>query len=164
VPHHPDTIFIIRHAEKPPSGGPPDPHLTDTGRARAAALVRYPFPPLAAIFAAKTSLESARPVETVTPIAADRRLLPVRADVKDKEFPQLVPQVLSRDFDGKDILICWHHGEIPDLARALGAAVPASYRWPCGVFDRVWVLTYAADGTVTREDRPQHLLPGDSPT
>jgi hypothetical protein len=163
VPHHPNTIFIIRHAEKPPDSVPPDPHLSVTGRARAAALVNYPFPPLAAIFAAETSTESARPVETVTPISTDRGI-PISADVKDNEYPKLLPQVLSKDFKGKDILICWHHGEIADLARALGTAVPLAYKWPCGVFDRVWVLTYAADGTVTREDRPQHLLPGDSAT
>jgi hypothetical protein len=111
----------------------------------------------------KTSPESARPVETVTPISTDRGIT-LSADVRDREYPQLVQQVLSKDFKGKEILICWHHGEIPGLARALGAEVPATYQWPCGVFDRVWVLTYAADGTVTREDRPQHLLPGDSPT
>ena len=79
--HHPNSIFIIRHAKKPPRGGPPDPHLTDIGRARAVALVRYPFPPLAAIFAAKESAESDRPVETVTPISADRGIR-ISADVE----------------------------------------------------------------------------------
>jgi hypothetical protein len=162
VSHHPNTIFIIRHAEKPPDSVPPDRHLTDKGRARAAALVHYPFPQLAAIFAAKSSPESARPVETVTPIGNDRGM-PVSADVKDKQYQQLVSQLLSKDFNDKNVLICWHRGEIPDLARVLGAVVPPHYRWPCDIFDRVWVLTYAADGAVTREDRPQRLLPGDSP-
>jgi hypothetical protein len=161
MPHHPDTIFIIRHAERPPDSTPPDPHLTDKGRARAAALVGYPFPALATIFAAKNSPKSARPVETITPIANARGLVP-SADIEDGDFLLLVPQVLSRAFKDKNMLICWHHEKIPRLARALGAIGPQPDPWPDGEFDRVWVLTYSVDGTVTFDNRPQNLLPGDS--
>jgi hypothetical protein len=159
--HHPKTVFIIRHAEKPDDKS--DPHLSPRGKQRAAALPRYPFPKLDAIFAAKISQESSRPVETVTPISADRRI-DMGAGVKDKEYLILASQLLSKDFKGAEVLVCWHHGEIPDLARALGAAVPKDYKWPDTVFDRVWVLTYADDGSVCRDDRPQKLLPGDSQT
>jgi broad specificity phosphatase PhoE len=161
MPHHPKTIFIIRHAEKPDDLG--DPHLSPRGQQRAAALPRYPFPKLAAIFAARISSESERPVETVTPIKTDRNMS-LSADVKDREFQKLVAQVMSEDFKDTEILICWHHGEIPALAAALGAKVPPNYKWPDDVFDRVWVLSYGADGSVNREDRPQRLLPGDSQT
>jgi broad specificity phosphatase PhoE len=154
----PHRIFIIRHAEKPESGD--SPHLSEKGRRRAAALPRYPLPPLADIFAAKTSPACARPVETVTPLAAAGRLN-INAEVDEEEFPRLVDDVLSGRFAGKDILICWHHEEIPHLTRSLGVNLTRSYRWP-DVYDRIFVVTYLKDGTPTFEDRPQRLLPGDS--
>jgi broad specificity phosphatase PhoE len=157
---HPHTIFIIRHAEKPDDVN--DPHLSDKGRRRADALPRYPFPPLAAILAAKTTPESARPVETVTPLAAASGL-EISAKIKDKEFPLLISQVLSEHLAGKDVVICWHHEQIPHLTRAFGVNLPRSYKW-LDVSDRIWVLTYLIDGTVSFEDRPQRLLPGDSAT
>jgi broad specificity phosphatase PhoE len=94
VTSHPKTIFIIRHAEKPNDAG--DPHLSERGRRRAAALPGYPFPELAAIFAATATSESARPVETITPLAAARKL-EVSAEVK---VATLVTQVLTKDFEG----------------------------------------------------------------
>jgi broad specificity phosphatase PhoE len=157
---HPKTIFIIRHAEKTDDSN--DPHLSEKGRRRAAALPSYGFPALSAVFAAMTTSESARPVETITPLAVARQLV-IGAEVKDKEFPTLVEHVLAKKLDGKDILICWHHKEIPHLTRALGVNLARSHKWP-DVYDRVWVLTYLIDGTVSFEDRPQRLLPGDSTT
>jgi broad specificity phosphatase PhoE len=154
----PHRIFIIRHAEKPESGD--DPHLSERGRRRAAALPRYPLPHLADIFAAKTSPESARPVETVTPLAAASRLN-IDAEIENKEFQRLVDDVTSGRYAGKDILICWHHEEIPHLTRSLGVNLTRSYQWP-DVYDRIWVVTYLKDGTPTFEDRPQRLLRGDS--
>ena len=153
----PHRIFIIRHAEKPEAGD--SPHLSEKGRRRAAALPRYPLPPLADIFAAKTSPACARPVETVTPLAAASGLN-INAEVEDEEFPRLVDDVLSGRFAGKDILICWHHEEIPRLTRSLGVNLTRSYQWP-DVYDRIFVVTYLKDGTPTFEDRPQRLLPGD---
>jgi broad specificity phosphatase PhoE len=160
VPPHPHTIFIIRHAEKPDDAN--DPNLSEKGRKRADAMPRFPFPTLAAIFAAKTTPESERPVETVTPLAAALSL-EISAKIKDKEFPLLVSQVLSEHLEGKDVLICWHHEQIPHLTRAFGVNLPRSYKW-LDVYDRIWVLTYLIDGTVSFEDRPQRLLPGDSAT
>jgi broad specificity phosphatase PhoE len=156
----PHRIFIIRHAERPETGD--SPYLSEKGRRRAAALPQYPLPALADIFAARTSPESARPVETVTPLAAASGL-DINAKIKNREFPQLVDDVLSGRFAGKDILICWHHEEIPHLTRALGVNLTRSYKWP-DVYDRIWVVTYLKDGTPTFEDRPQRLLPGDSTT
>jgi hypothetical protein len=154
----PHRIFIIRHAEKPETGD--SPHLSGKGRLRAAALPRYAFPTLAGIFAARTSPESARPVETVTPLAAATGLN-INAEVKNKEFPRLVDEVLSGGLAGNDLLICWHHEEIPHLTKALGVNLTRSYKW-ADVYDRIWVVTYLKDGTPTFVDRPQRLLPGDS--
>ncbi len=154
----PHRIFIIRHAEKPESGD--SPYLSEKGRLRAAALPRYALPALAGIFAARTSAESARPVETVTPLAAASGLN-INAEVKNKEFPRLVDDVLSGRLAGRDLLICWHHAEIPHLTKALGVNLTRAYKW-LDVYDRIWVVTYLKDGTPTFEDRPQRLLPGDS--
>ncbi len=154
----PHRIFIIRHAEKPEGGD--SPNLSEKGRRRAAALPRYPLPPLADIFAARTSPTCARPVETVTPLA-ELKGLSINAEVRDEEFPQLVDDLLSGRFAGKDLLICWQHKEIPHLTRSLGVNLTRSYQWP-DVYDRIFVVTYLKDGTPTFEDRPQRLLPGDS--
>src|ERR1700722_12431196 len=88
----PHRIFIIRHAEKPESGD--NPHLSERGRRRAAALPRYPLPHLADIFPTKASPESARRVETVPPPAAVSRLN-INAEIKNQEFPRLVDGLLS---------------------------------------------------------------------
>jgi hypothetical protein len=63
-------------------------------------------------------------------------------------------------YDGKVVLIAWHHGKIPELARALGAKdVPD--KWDPAVFDRVWEITYK-DNAAIWKDRAQKALPGDS--
>ena len=80
----------------------------------------------------------------------------------DEEFAKLAQEILqNRKYAGKTILICWHHGTIPDLARALGAA-DSPGDWDHKAFDRVWQLRYDEKGNVTFVDRPQQLLPGDS--
>ena len=43
------------------------------------------------------------------------------------------------------MLVCWHHGRIPELAAALGAT-KAPGRWGDAVFDRVWVVTFDGKG------------------
>jgi broad specificity phosphatase PhoE len=145
----PHRIFIIRHAEKPENGD--SPHLSEKGRLRAAALPRYPLPTLAGIFAARTSPESARPVETVTPLAAAHGLS-ITAETKNKEFRQLVHEVLSARLAGKDLLICWHHEEIPHLTKALGVNLTRSYKW-ADVYDRIWVVTYLAAPQASKTGR-----------
>ena len=69
---------------------------------------------------------------------------------------------------GKRILICWRHGNIPDLLRALGA-IPETLlprgKWPDAVYDWVILLSYDQDGRLipasTRRIN-EHLMPGDS--
>jgi hypothetical protein len=60
---------------------------------------------------------------------------------------------------GKEVLICWHHGRIPDIAKALGIAKPP--KWDGKVFDRVWQITFTK-GKAALKDLPQMLLYGDS--
>jgi hypothetical protein len=87
--------------------------------------------------------------------------LNVDARFVSEEYRELAALLLSdRRYEGKTVLVCWHHGTLPELAEALKARdVPE--KWKDGTFDRVWVITYEnGEGKLTR--RPQSLLPGDS--
>ena len=76
----------------------------------------------------------------------------------DASIAKMTNAILN-DFVGKIILVCWHHGKIPDIAKALGIAKPP--KWDGKVFDRVWQITWPK-GKATLVDLPQMLLYGDS--
>jgi|SRR5579864_848175 len=159
----PAEVLIIRHAEQPRRGS--QVHLSDLGRARAAALPTLfptPFAVPTFLFATRSSKESERPVETLQPLAAALRL---RIDDRfpNDAYAQLASTILTgTTYAGAHVLVCWHHGMIPALAAALGAAqVPA--RWPDAQYDHVWQLRYGR-GAVTFDDRLAPLLPGDRET
>jgi broad specificity phosphatase PhoE len=175
----PRTILIIRHAEK--TDDPDDLHLSKTGQERAEHLHELfkaspsrpkPFPPPDFIFAARNTKQSHRPVDTVTPLAKARDLavntkfrnqaLDDPPDPYRKSQRDLSEEMLqSGKYAGKTVLISWHHGTIPDLARLLGAA-DCPKKWRGAAFDRVWQITYDERGQATFADLPQQLLPGDS--
>ena len=69
---------------------------------------------------------------------------------------------LLRDprYAGKTVLICWHHGKMPELAAKLGAKAPKHFKET--VFDRVWRIDYDRAGKARFRDLPQQLLAGDS--
>ena len=118
---------------------------------------RFPTPNY--IFATQRSKNSNRPVETVTPLGTALNL-PINDGFADKEpdIKKMVNAILN-DYPGKVVLICWHHGEIPELAKALGVSSPP--KWDGKVFDRVWQITFPK-GKATLQDLPQMLLYGDS--
>jgi hypothetical protein len=111
------------------------------------------------IFATEKSKQSNRPVETVSPLAI-ALTLPINDGLTDKEpdITKMVNAILN-DYPGKIILVCWHHGKIPDIAKALGVKKPP--KWDGKVFDRVWQITFPK-GKATLTDLPQMLLYGDS--
>lgn len=117
------------------------------------------FPTPNHIFATEPSKHSKRPLETVLPLATALNL-PVHDNVKDDDpgIKKMVSAVLN-EFSGQVILICWHHGRIPEIAKALGIAKPP--KWDGKVFDRVWQITFPK-GKATLTDLPQMLLYGDS--
>lgn len=165
----PAQVLIIRHGEKPgdPSApdDPTDRGLSTRGRERAAALaysIPDAFPRPDFLFATKDSDSSKRPGETIAPLAA-RLKLDVDQKYADKDYCELAKEILGHPkYAGKRVLICWHHGKIPDLAAALKAPVPPDkQKWGGNVFDRVWQLDYSA-GSATLTDLPQRLLYGDS--
>ena len=165
----PRCILLIRHAEKPEREEMAV-HLTPAGKKRAELLPELfvksdkrpdPFPRPDFVFAAKNSKASHRCVETATPLA-EKLKLPLHADVKNEDFGTLARELLGETkFSGKTILVAWHHGKLPDFAKALGAK-DAPTTWASKSFDRVWELTYGPAGKVTFRDRPQALFPEDS--
>ena len=117
------------------------------------------FPTPNHIFATERSKHSNRPLETILPLATALNL-PVYDSLKDDDagIKKLVNAVLN-EFPGQIVLICWHHGKIPEIAKALGIAKPP--KWDGKLFDRVWEITFPK-GKAALKDLPQMLLYGDS--
>jgi hypothetical protein len=163
----PKAIYLMRHAEKPIADK--DPNLAPQGFKRAQALPslfvampgRTTMPPLLRpdfIFATAPSKNSNRPIETITPLA---QLLHERIDADYQDIEALAKQVLGGKYAGKVVVICWHHGEIPRVAKALGVEdVPK--KWDPDVFDQIWKIEYV-DGHAQMSVVHEHLLPGDAP-
>lgn len=151
-------ILIIRHAEKPDSGQ----GLSPAGQQRAEAYVKYfksfqadakPLK-LDCLLATADSKGSMRPRLTLEPLG---KALGLKIDgrFKNKNFQQMVDEIQSTN-RGKGILICWHHGEIPQLVRALGgdpAKLLPESKWPDDQFGWVLQLHYDHEG---------HLIPGET--
>jgi hypothetical protein len=164
------VILIIRHAEKPDSGY----DLSPAGYQRADAYPGY-FKGLAMdskplkldyVFATADSKGSHRPRLTVEPLG---KALGLQVDTRfaNKKFQDLVDEIQTKDH-GRHILICWHHGEIPNLVRALGAdpdkLLPEG-KWPNEVFGWMLELRYDENGRLIPGETKrinEKLLPGDS--
>ena len=118
---------------------------------------RFPAPHY--ILATQASKDSKRPTETVTPLATALNV-PLNDGFADNEASiQKMTNAILNDYPGEIILVCWHHGMIPDIAKALGIARPP--KWDAKVFDRVWQITFPK-GKATLTDSAQMLLYGDS--
>ena len=145
------VVLIIRHAEKLETGQ----DLSPAGFQRADAYVKYfgdfqvdgkPLK-LDSLFAAADSKNSHRPRLTLEPLSRSRHLA-IDTSFKDKA-PELLADELRSKPHGKGILVCWHHGKIPELVRALGAAPGALLpdgKWPDAEFGWVIELRYDGDG------------------
>ena len=166
-PHH---ILLIRHAEKP-EREEMSVHVTPIGKKRAELLPDLfvksasrpePFPRPDFVFAAKNSKNSHRSVETMRRAPSRTAEAATHAEVKEQVTRSLAKELLTEHkFAKKTVLVAWHHGKIPELAKALGATdAPAT--WPSASFDRVWEITYHGSGKITFRDRPQSLMPDDS--
>jgi phosphohistidine phosphatase SixA len=140
---HKDEEFIGAYRPIPTKGNTP----------------RFPTP--SCLFATQTSKDSNRPIETVTPLAT---ALGIHIDDDyaddDKDINTMTNAILTESaFAGKTVLVCWHHGNIPNIAKALGISKPP--KWDGKVFDRVWQITFPK-GKAMLQDSPQMLLYGDS--
>ena len=127
----PTVLLVMRHAEK--SQDPDDPNLSAAGADRAVQLATFipnRFGPPKYIFATAVSKHSARPLQTVQPLA---KAIAVTIDQSfaDQDYGALA-KALQHDprYSGQLTLICWHHGNIPNLLHALHA--------PDGTFPDPW--------------------------
>jgi hypothetical protein len=147
------VVLIIRHAEKPDSGA----GLSPAGQVRAQAYVKY-FQnyqldsarlQLDCLIAAADSAESCRPRLTLEPLSRATGL-PIDTRFKDQDFQSLA-ESLETTKQGSQILICWHHGEIPMLLSAFGMdpkALLPDGRWPDEKFGWVLQLPFDDSGRV----------------
>ncbi len=111
------------------------------------------------LFAAQASKSSNRPVETITPLSAALNLA-YNDKHADGDYAKVANDILTNPkYAEKVVLVCWHHGNIPNLATALGVRNPPA--WRGSVFDRVWVISYS-DGAASLANGVQMLLYGDS--
>ncbi len=144
----PKFLLVMRHAEK--SADPYDPDLTEAGKARAKALADYipnEFGAPDFIFAAAISKHSARPYETVKPLSRKTGVA-IDATIADQEYGVLASELLSHvEYAGKCIVVCWHHGNIPSLMQALGAASGAyPDPWDPAVFNLILKVEFPVGG------------------
>ena len=143
-------ILLMRHAEK--TGDPMDPHLSREGVARAAKLADYipaTFGTPQFLIATSISKHSTRPIETIQPLS-EKIGVPIDATYADQDYGALAHQLISDPryaIAGTLIVVCWHHGNIPSMAHALGAK-PGSYPdpWDRDVFNQILSLTYSGNG------------------
>jgi phosphohistidine phosphatase SixA len=150
----PKSLFLMRHAERPED--PKDPDLAAAGVERAKRLAQWLPSIMGAapqfIFATAISKHSARPYETVKPLSKATGV-PIRATFADQDYAALAEEVTTDPAcDDAVIVVCWHHGHIPPLARALGApAGSCPDPWPEATFDLVLKFDFGAGPTtVTR--------------
>jgi broad specificity phosphatase PhoE len=164
------VVLIIRHAENPASGH----GLSPTGEQRAKAYKDYflnfnvdskRLEP-GAILVADDSKHSHRPRLTVEPFAKAVKL-PIDSRFDNKQPTDLAAEVRA-NHQGKVILICWHHGQIPAVLRALGATPETLLpdgKWPRTVYDWVIMASFDENGRLIPESTrriSEHLLQGDS--
>lgn len=160
--HTPRVVFLIRHGEKPLKEEH-SPHLTDTGTERArrlpslfASQAGLPRPDV--LFATHATHSSNREVETLTPLAQNLKL-PIQDKYGEDDGAKMAAEILSGQYAGKVVLVCWHHGKLPEVAEALGVKNPP--KWSDTTFDRIWKVEWT-DGKAVMTDIPEGLMPGDS--
>ena len=164
------VVLIIRHAEDADFGH----GISPDGQGRAKAYKDYflnftvdskHLEPNV-VFAAKDSQKSHRPRLTVEPFAKAANL---KIDTRfgNNQSADLAAELRANQ-QGKVILICWRHGNIPALLRALGAT-PKQFlpkgKWPGSTYNWVIMLSFDQDGRLIPSKSKQineHLIPGDS--
>jgi probable phosphoglycerate mutase len=109
------TIFVVRHAEKAPTGGD-DMDLSDAGRGRAESLATLlKDAEISAIY----TTEFKRTQQTAAPVAKALHLAP--AVIPAKDSATLLAKL--RETTG-NVLVVGHGNTIPELMKALGIAAP----------------------------------------
>lgn len=116
----PTTVYLVRHAEKVVEPKVDDPDLTDSGKARADALLKVLRD---AKITAIHATEYQRTQKTVAPIA---KALGVSVEVlSSKDAAAFAKHVLEKHA-GQTVLIAGHSNTVPDMIKALGVKEPIS--------------------------------------
>jgi hypothetical protein len=164
------VILIVRHAEKPESGM----ELTPAGAQRAEAYTNY-FRKFAVdskplhldcLIAAADSKNSHRSRLTLEPLSKSLGL-PLDLRYADNQAAELAGELRARPH-GQQILIAWHHGQIPTLIEGLGgdpARLLPGGKWPDEVYSWVIQLRYDAEGRLIPGETKcihENLMPGDA--
>ncbi len=136
------TVIVVRHAEKAAGGGE-DPHLSDEGRARAAALAQALD---GAGVDAVITTQFVRTGETAGPTARDARVVPEVLTVRWDSVARNAADVAAavRRHSGGVVLVVGHSNTVPDIVAALGASKPDAI---CdSEYDRMEIVTVEANG------------------
>lgn len=167
-PSYPKAIYIIRHGEKLPPESMSI-HLSDKGNQRAEAIPHLfeksenrpePLSKPDFLFAAKNSMKSHRPNETIAPFAKSVNMK-VHDHYDDEESEAFAKHLLTTPkYAGKILFVSWRHTATTLLAKKLGVSNPP--KWPDETFDRIWEITFDDAGKASLKNLPQKLLPGDS--
>ncbi|MCB9230296.1 MAG: hypothetical protein H6581_01415 [Bacteroidia bacterium] len=197
----PQTIVLIRHAEKPACATNDScskyydvnvcPDLCDSkkkspvdtthcackeslapcGKIRAESLAIWIpcwYPKLKQIFATAIDhgkcpksggSKSCRPQQTVDPLVAKLRDVPYDTTIAKDCICKLAQTVLSGEFRGDTILICWQHEEIPTIAYYLGADTTNFSKWPPCNFDWIWELNYSGENSSNYYSIQKYIQP-----
>lgn len=174
------VIKLVRHGEKyADSKTIPDPGTLDPrGYRRAAAYAKY-FSKKATSSSDTQQVEevpqylaatlkgsvSDRPFETLDPLS-DKLSLDLHHDLADEDYQDLADSLIGSTGvittkKANQVLVCWHHGKMPNLVRALGGDPDTLFGtpddgkkgkkgkkksgpgiWPENCFDREITLTY----------------------
>lgn len=159
----PRIAYLLRHAEKP--ADPNDSGLSSQGFRRALALRglftqggRFLVPQF--LIAAKRSKHSNRCVQTLDPLSWSLGL-DIDHGFDSDEYKALAKRLLSgKKYAGATILVCWHHENLPALAKALGVKskdLPWK-EWPDDMYDRIWVLDFGQPGVVSVTSEAQGVV------
>ncbi|KAI5115290.1 hypothetical protein M0805_005008, partial [Coniferiporia weirii] len=150
-----NTVYLIRHGEKPSDGSD---GLSAQGEQRAECLVN--------VFSAssdydigyilaehpKSSGSRERPLETVTPLAESLGLTVDTSCSKTDASCVTSAVAAFAATSSENILICWEHGELTDIAEALGVEDAPEY--PDDAFNIIWTLQDQEIVAQTNEDCP----------
>lgn len=152
------NILLIRHAEKPTDQT--NTGLILAGQARAMAYVIYfqnyqinsQVIKLDYLFATAQSAHSNRPYLTIQPLGQALNLnIDSHFTNSDEDVAALTNYIQTDPkFNNANILICWHHEKLLQIANALGAphdTLPND--WPDSVYGWLIQLSYAANGRLT---------------
>jgi hypothetical protein len=152
------NILMVRHAEKPDSGW--DLSVPGQERAHAYAVYFQNYILNGTVLELNVHIRHRRLVAEPSPSTTIEPLneamgMEINDKYQENDYQKLADHILENSkYDQSNILICWHHGEILELAAALGVDAnklpPESHwpspPWPGEVFGWLLQACYDAEG------------------